>query len=232
MIEIMKVLIGSRAHGLHRPDSDYDYRGVFVVPTRDILSLNGSRKNTNWNEGAVDETSWEIGHFLHLASKCNPTILEVFGAPVHSYSTTEMLYGLKDLLPHLLDSRAIFNAFKGYSHNQWKKLASDQYGNERGRVTKYAVAAVRVLMQGQHLFNTGEMLVDFRNSPEPYLLELKMFRNSLDNNELTNGQILDRIERWRTGMWQAMEDRREPFVQDLEPVNDFLLRVRRTFWED
>ena len=38
--EILKVLVGSRAHELHNKNSDYDYRGVFVLPTSEIFSLN------------------------------------------------------------------------------------------------------------------------------------------------------------------------------------------------
>jgi predicted nucleotidyltransferase len=34
MKQILKVLVGSRAHDLYTEDSDYDYRGVFIYPTR------------------------------------------------------------------------------------------------------------------------------------------------------------------------------------------------------
>lgn len=35
MKQVLKVLVGSRAHGLHNQDSDFDYRGVYVAPTSD-----------------------------------------------------------------------------------------------------------------------------------------------------------------------------------------------------
>lgn len=54
---ILKALVGSRAHGLHTETSDYDYRGVHVLPTRDILSLGFKYSGTSWLEGDVDETS-------------------------------------------------------------------------------------------------------------------------------------------------------------------------------
>mgnify|MGYP001501964861 CR=1 FL=1 len=43
---ILKVLVGSRAHGLSTETSDYDYRGVFVQPTETILSLGGKVQTT------------------------------------------------------------------------------------------------------------------------------------------------------------------------------------------
>ncbi|MBI2020193.1 nucleotidyltransferase domain-containing protein [Candidatus Daviesbacteria bacterium] len=36
---ILKVLVGSKAHGLANKDSDTDYRGVFVESTSEILAM-------------------------------------------------------------------------------------------------------------------------------------------------------------------------------------------------
>ena len=47
-IEILKVLVGSRAHGLADEDSDYDYRGVYVNATTDILSIGHKYKGNHW----------------------------------------------------------------------------------------------------------------------------------------------------------------------------------------
>ncbi len=64
---ILKVLVGSRAHGLHTEESDYDWRGVFVVPTEEIFKVGAKIKDTNWIEGKEDNTTWEIGHFMNMA---------------------------------------------------------------------------------------------------------------------------------------------------------------------
>lgn len=105
MKTILRTIVGSQAHGLATLDSDFDYRGVFINPTSEILSLKGGTKQTNWIEGKEDDTSWELGHFLHLATKCNPTILEVFLAPLapdpiiaDATLTAEQLLSLKDAL--------------------------------------------------------------------------------------------------------------------------------------
>ena len=79
---ILKVLVGSRAHGLADENSDYDYRAVYVVPTSKILSINYKYVANTWIEGKEDNTAYEIGHFLKLACNCNPTILEVLKAPI------------------------------------------------------------------------------------------------------------------------------------------------------
>jgi len=76
--QILKVLVGSHAHGLATAESDFDYRAVFVQPTSEILGLGHKAQNNQWIEGDIDNTSYEIGHFLFLATKSNPTILEGF----------------------------------------------------------------------------------------------------------------------------------------------------------
>ena len=48
---LLKVIVGSRAHGLAGPESDYDYRGVFLHPTSHILSIGAKPKQTDWVEG-------------------------------------------------------------------------------------------------------------------------------------------------------------------------------------
>ncbi|MCX6022860.1 MAG: nucleotidyltransferase domain-containing protein [Chloroflexi bacterium] len=47
MLTILTVLVGSHAHGLALPTSDYDKRGVFIQPTVDLLRLGGGPEETH-----------------------------------------------------------------------------------------------------------------------------------------------------------------------------------------
>ena len=110
--------------GLHNADSDHDYRGVFMVPTKELLKLNAPKITTNWKEGDTkqvdDNTMWELGHFLFLATKCNPTILEVFRAPIKEI--TDIGESLRKLFPRVWNSKSVRDAFIGYGLNQRKKF--------------------------------------------------------------------------------------------------------------
>lgn len=113
---ILKSLVGSRAHNLHNDDSDHDFRGVFLVPTKELLKLNAPKVQTNWSEDKTeDSTAWELGHFLFLATKCNPTILEVFLAPKEL--TTELGNSLVKQFPRVWNSKGVMDAFIGYGYN-------------------------------------------------------------------------------------------------------------------
>ena len=161
---ILKVLVGSRAHKLHDDTSDYDYRGVFLHPTKELLKINAPKVTTNWKEGkskqAEDNTMWELGHFLHLATHCNPTILEVFKAPIES--STDIGDSLRKQFPRVWNSKGVMDAFIGYGLNQRKKFLKQK----DDRPHKYATAYLRTLVQAWYLLATNELIIDMSGTSE------------------------------------------------------------------
>lgn len=220
METVLKTLVGSHAHGLARPDSDMDYRGVFVVRTSDLLRLGGSTKTTSWIEGNEDDTNYEIGHFLHLATKSNPSILEVFKAPV--VEATEEGLALRDLFPYVWSSKGVHDAFVGYSLNQRKKMLSDdeQYSVRRW---KYAVAYIRVLINGIDLLRTGDFSVEVA---DPDFREALL---AVRRGELRIGSVVDFAEGLKEDLAQAYEHNASKKT-DEEKINEFLLKIRKENW--
>jgi len=226
---ILKTLVGSRASGLADPDSDFDYRGVYVTPTEQILSLGHHYKGSSWVEGDVDSTSWEIGHFLNLATKCNPTILEVFKAPrvllPEDASSGEEWNGidfgkeLRDLFPYVWNPRDAFNAFVGYGCNQRTKLLKKE---EFPRAPKYAVAYIRTLVNLHSLLSRGDFSLEIPEGPlKDKLLDIK-------KGNFTVGEIIDYTNEMTKRCAERLEEcKHQP---DLSKVNDFLLKVRKEFW--
>lgn len=224
---ILKTLVGSRAHGLSTPQSDHDYRGVFVQPTSVILGLSGVTQQTHWVEGRdvkeagkkEDDTAWEIGHFLKLATHCNPSILEVFAAPIADDICTEEGATLRQLLPYIWHPKGVRDAFIGYGLNQRKKMLE----GKDSRPWKYAVAYLRVLCQAERLLTHKHLLVDFTRHEEYQTLLL--FKNEM----ASPGDVINKCLQWQARVENAAEycDQK----QNLEPVEKFLLDVRRTHWE-
>lgn len=232
---ILKVLVGSRAHGLHNEDSDYDYRGVFVLPTEEILSLKnvgGKYKANDWFEGKEDQTLYEVGHFLKLATKCNPSILECFKAPQQHIDIPglEKINGvnyynffgqeLVNLFPYVWNPNDAYNAFTGYSVNQrTKMLKKEQYG----RTEKYACAYIRTLYNLECLLSTGDFQMDVTHNSALFK-RLKEIRAG----NFTTGDIIDEAnerERYCKKLLKMCDQK-----PDLEKVNEFLLKVRKQFW--
>ncbi|MCH7687381.1 MAG: nucleotidyltransferase domain-containing protein, partial [Planctomycetes bacterium] len=109
---ILKVLVGSHAHGLAGPESDKDFRSVFVIPTADIFRLGFKYPSSSWKQDEGDETAWEIAQFLTLAIQSHPLIVETFLAPV----VTKNHWGseLQQLFPVVWTPQKAYEAFTGY----------------------------------------------------------------------------------------------------------------------
>lgn len=217
---ILKVLVGSQAHGTAEPTSDYDYRAVYVVPTSEILSIGYKYKGTHWVEGKekgdMDNTAYEIGHFLQLATKCNPTILEVFKAPI--IEATEDGLKLRELFSSIWSPKQTFDAFVGYGLNQRKKFL-DKKDN---RQNKFAIAYVRTLYNLSELLRTGTFNVRIPNCK---------FRDILMNyrdSKYQVGEVIqhaeDMVEDIKLQLPQCSQE------QDLKKVNEFLIYIRRLYW--
>ena len=219
---ILKVLDGSRAHGLSTPDSDYDYRGVFLTPTKELLKLNAPKVTTNWKEGdtkqAADNTMWELGHFLNLATHCNPTILEVFKGPVED--ATEIGRSLRRLFPRVWNSRGVRDAFRGYGLNQRKKFLD----KKDSRPHKYATAYLRTLVQAWYLLTLGELIVDMSDTDE--FETLKRFKAG----EYEMGEVIQKCFDWENKVNEAYEHNPDK-ITDIDQCNAWLLKVRKSHWD-
>lgn len=250
-LEILRVLVGSRAHGLETEDSDFDYRGVFVVPTSDLLKLGSRPKETNWVEGDVDSSTYELGHFLQMATKSNPSVLEVFKAPylvvsdVGEYDGKFIQGGhaLRALFPKVWSSRGVYDAFRGYSHNQQTKFLSDKI-EFTARRWKYAVAKLRVLLQGIELLHHGDFEVKIHHhypivgmAPKSKYLDTAEYNTNswatylraVKKEVFTTGQIMDTSEALEKAIGEAYNNNKTKETE-LEAVNEYLLMVRRAVW--
>jgi hypothetical protein len=226
---LLRSLVGSRAHNLARPDSDYDFRGVFIVPTVDLLALGHNTKNTQWIEGKVDDTSWEVGHFLFMATKCNPNILDMFRAAPWPLTELDELAAatgtlLLRLWPYVVSRTQARDAFLGYAHNQFKKMM-DQEAVDTPRVWKFGTTYLRVLQQGIDLQQTGEYSLAAEDGTWRDLLR------AVREGRCTRGEIIDNAVQLQAGLYQAEQESVLPDAPDLEAVNDFLLMARRQFWD-
>jgi uncharacterized protein len=221
MKTMMKVLVGSQAHGLATSTSDFDYRGVFILPTTEILKLGGHKQQTSWIEGKDDDTSWELGHFLFLATKCNPTILEAFLAPRVDHPTREVDDGdqLRSLFPYIWNSRDVMNAFIGYGLNQRKKFLDEK----DGRPHKFAAAYLRSLYNAWELLSRGTFTIKIADTPIGDTV--RRFKEG----QYEIGEVIDRCVKAEKEVRRAYEDNPDK-VADLDKINEFLIAMRQKHW--
>jgi len=100
-------LVGSRAYGTASPESDEDYRGIFVLPSREYLSI--CEPVTQVSDERNNTTYYTLKRFLELAVTANPNIIEMLFMP------DDCVVFESPLMQHLLQSRSMFITKQAYS---------------------------------------------------------------------------------------------------------------------
>ena len=211
---ILNVLVGSRAHGLHNENSDYDYRGVYILPTELHLGIFPIKDNCIWIEGKEDNTAWELGKFLFLATKCNPTILEVFEAPV--IESTDEGEALKAQFSRVWNSKGVRDAFVGYGLNQRKKFLD----KKDSRPHKYATAYLRTLVQAYYLLTFNKLIINMEDTEE--FKTLKRFKAG----QYEMGEVMQKTYDWENKVREAYDHNPDKRT-DIEQLNAFLVKIRK-----
>jgi predicted nucleotidyltransferase len=215
---ITKVVVGSRLHGLNNETSDYDYRGIFMHPMKDVLSPFKTLKSTQWIEGQVDDTAYELREFCKFATKGNPTILEVFWSNM-IIDDSSIMEDLRANRLKFLDSTAIYNAFRGYAHNQYTKM---NLFDVDARTPKFAVAYIRTLQQGIELLDTGDFTPQVVEDRD-FLLDVKYNFNPSHIEPLSK-----KFVELQTLFSEAYVKNESKFKCDIEWIEDFIFQSYKT----
>ncbi|BAZ16941.1 hypothetical protein NIES4071_88190 [Calothrix sp. NIES-4071] len=125
-------LAGSHGYGLNRPDSDYDYRGVFIAPKEYYLGFSTfEQKENGWDsepgmfpflDGNKDTVIYELRKIIQLLSGANPNVLELLWMKEYPVLT--------EVGQHLINHRKLFlskkvkHTYSGYAFAQIKKMES------------------------------------------------------------------------------------------------------------
>lgn len=217
---VAKVVVGSRLHGLHRPDSDYDYRGIHMHPIRAKLSPFRTIKNTTWIEGDDDNTSYELTDFCKGAVHGNATYLEVFfsdqielTSPIHKE--------MQENWSKFMDTDRFVMASKGYAQNQLNKmyLFEDEGQLGQRRTGKFVVAYMRVMWQCAEFLRTGKFVCQIpEGEMKDFMMKAKSDWKSSYTPEATRwfSQLQTEVsEEW------GKADKMKP---DVEWIEDFIHR--------
>lgn len=156
---------GSNAYGLATVDSDVDYRGCYVAPTREFFRLVTPQETYDRHD--PDCALHEVGKLLRLAAAANPTVLEVF-----FYSEYVVRDSIGDLL---IENRDLFITEKirashvGYARSQFERLKKRETSfsaDTAKRTAKHARHLLRLVRQAERALTTGTFDIAALNREE------------------------------------------------------------------
>lgn len=174
----MLVMTGSRAYGIEREESDFDYIGM-CIPPREMLFPNEygyiSGYDTlpefeSWVQHHVifDQTEYGfnvlgICHYFKLLTKNNPNIIDSLFSPQNCYTfCTQAAQMIRDNR-HIFLHKGLWHSFKNYAYSQKSKMLTKQTKSrqhlieENGYDTKYALNLVRLLSECEQLLIEGDL---------------------------------------------------------------------------
>jgi uncharacterized protein len=170
---VLKYLAGSISYGLSTPQSDLDYRGVYL--SEDPAELYGFKESpviaSDPAHPGTDVVYYELRHFLRLLRKTNTQAIEILFNK-NWLTSTDLGDDLIAARRFLIDMPVLHKSLTGYAKNEWDVavgISSKDLGDKRKKeVTAYGYSpknmaqALRLLRCGKVFFETGEFPVNIR----------------------------------------------------------------------
>src|SRR5437763_1831396 len=151
---LFATISGAHLYGFPSPDSDYDLRGVHVLPLREVVGLDPGLETieaTTLDTGLeIDLVTHDVKKFFGLLLKRNGYVLEQLCSPL-IVQTTPAHAELRALAPGCI-TRFHSHHYLGFAAGQWQLFAQ-----ERPRRVKPLLYVYRVLLTGIHLMRSGEI---------------------------------------------------------------------------
>lgn len=167
---ILEGVTGSTAYGLATKDSDIDIKGIYQLPTKEVLSMGFTNEHNTFDHTDPDWCYHEIGKFMKLVKGGNPTYSELLW--LEEYTVLSPVGKLLvDNRQAFLSTKAVLNAYSGYALGQAKRLNNrteqglDGYASSlKNRYAKHTRHCFRLMIQARQLLETGHL--DVRVTPE------------------------------------------------------------------
>lgn len=162
---ILEGVTGSTAYGLNTENSDVDIKGVYLLPTKEILRIGFDIQHTTIDNNDPDWVYHEVGKFMKLVISGNPTVTELLYLDEYT-SLSPIGKMLIDNRDAFLSTSAVMNAYRGYAFSQAKRLNNrteqglDGYDSSlKNRFAKHTRHMWRLLEQCEQLLKTGTLTV-------------------------------------------------------------------------
>jgi predicted nucleotidyltransferase len=170
---LFATLSGAHLYGFPSPDSDYDLRGVHMLPLKEVVGLQTGPETierSGVHDGLdIDLVTHDGRKFFGLLLKKNGYVLEQVLSPLVVHTTPEHAE-LKAIAAGCI-TRHHAHHYLGFAATQWKL-----FEKENPPRVKPLLYVYRVLLTGIHLMQTGEVEANLVRLNEtarlPYLDDL------------------------------------------------------------
>lgn len=234
---VFATISGAHLYGFPSADSDFDLRGVHLLPLDQVVGLDPGEETVE-KEGIhdgleMDLVTHDAKKFFGLMLKKNGYVLEQLLSPLVVHTTPEH----EELKAIAKDCITRFHAhhYLGFAATQWKLFRKPVSSGDGPPKVKPLLYVYRVLLTGIHLMRTGEVEANLLNLNEtaklPYideLVERKLAGPEKGRLDAADLEFYEReYERLVAELEAAMEDSTLPEQAcGKAALNDLLVRLR------
>ncbi len=223
---------GAHLYGFPSADSDFDLRGIHVLPVEDVVGLSPLKETvdaTRMEDGLeIDLVTHDVKKFFGLMQKKNGYVLEQVTSPLVVHSTPEH-EELKRIAAKCV-TRHHWHHYNGFAATQWKLIQSEDPPRVKPLLYLY-----RVLMTGIHMMRTGEVEANLRTLNDTFQLSFldDLIARKVEGAEKEPYAEYDATfhsqmyEKLCADLHEAAETTHLPEGSQVQPqLNDLLVRVR------
>lgn len=223
---------GAHLYGFASPDSDYDLRGVHLLPLEQVVGLTTGQETVEksgiYDGLEIDLVTHDAKKFFALMLKKNGYVMEQLLSPLVLHTTPEH-EELKAIAGNCLTRHHAHHYF-GFAETQWKLFQKESPPRVKPLLYVY-----RVLLTGIHLMKTGVVEANLVRLNEqaklPYIQDLIDRKQAGSEKErLTEVDVefhQTEYERLRGVLQEAFEASRLPETPlGAEALNALLVRIR------
>ncbi|MEZ4867524.1 MAG: nucleotidyltransferase domain-containing protein [Caldilineaceae bacterium] len=229
---VFVTISGAHLYGFPSPDSDYDLRGVHILPLTRVVSFDPEPEtieHSTVRDGLeLDVVSHDVKKFFELVLKRNGYVLEQLYSPLVVQTSPE--HGELKAIARDCITRHHAHHYLGFAQTQWRLFTHE----ERPRV-KPLLYVYRVLLTGIHLMQSGQVEANLLHLNTyfrlPYLDDLVARKvGSTEQATLTDVDVAfhqQEFERLLGALEQARNDSTLPEAPGGKAaLNDLLVRIR------
>ena len=229
---LFATISGAHLYGFPSEDSDYDLRGVHILPLSDVIGLNSLQETVDQTvvqDGLeLDLVTHEVKKFMNLMLKKNGYVLEQLWSPLVVQTSPEH-EELKEIGAKCVTRFHAYH-YLGFAQTQWKLFQKDNPPR-----VKPLLYVFRVLLTGIHLMKTGTIEANLRTLNEeaqlswiPDLIDRKIQGRETERLEQTESEFYHHeYERLSEQLKEEMSSSHLPESSSAKPLlHDLLIRIR------
>lgn len=164
---LFATISGAHLYGFPSADSDFDLRGIHILPLSRVLRMSVEQetveRNSIENGLEMDIVSHDIKKFFGMLLKNNGYVLEQLVSPLVIETSPEHAE-LLSLVPKIV-TKHHGHHYLGFAESQWRLFM-----RENPPRIKPLLYIYRVLLTGIHLMHTGEVQANLNTLAEIYPL--------------------------------------------------------------